>query len=1195
VALPVDQEVILYHVKVKYDWKKMCGQQASVDFGDVFFESLFAHYVSDPEYNYKSLYETNYVSYDNVSFISDPEIQAQNCIPRIDAINHFSSATYLNNQAVRAGTNDYIEIKGKGFGPNVNDKTLIRFLNADNAGYNSILRDSSYTYADSTDLVNKFWSDSLIKVKVPSLSTNGGLSAGSGIIAVTNQKNIASNSLSNLQSKVAFAVRNKLVYGQKKRVALTSDVCATGIEFELHNSFNDPSIPTSKRDKMIAAIEKSFADWNTALENKFVLALKKDANGYYYNTTSTQDNTNDNKNVVFLDVNNLLEDQAKMGTYVNDRNINSNSIPFTSNVHIAIDISTSWDFRIDDGNINSSAYDFSGIFSHEVGHAFSLKHVIFSQDLMYYAVKTGVKKSIFGGQNDGYGLSSTAVNEILSYSKDSGTIGVPTITNLPVISASNGEKNICIKSIPLVSSLIDAQNYVWFRDNQPQTINSPNFNADSATTYQLKITKNGCTAYSNSIRINQSNKWLGLDNKWSETYNWSEGEIGVDADACILNGAQNMPLIQNLNAEAKNITIGTGASLTLANNQKLNIFGDWTNNGNFINSAASEVIFSGKDEQNIAGNSRTVFSNVTVLNSLGGVNLQSPHALTNTFTMGNAAKFTALDQSLTLICNTVTGSSARIAAIPDNAIFTANQVSVQRYFPAKKTNRYISSPIANASPLQLQSDMVVSGYFDGNTNGFDVTQYLYVGNLPTVKYYVESVAGIINNGFTGINTITSPFLPGQGYQLFVRGDRNDPNSGPTSPIGVATASSDVTVTLTGVINQGTIGLPVSFTSTDVLANDGWNLVGNPYPSQIDWDSPNGWVKENFDNAIYIWDPQTTLTTSTNKIGAYVTYINGIATPDRPNANIIAPFQGFFVKANAANPVLTVNEHAKTVQSYTAYFRKEVPSNVIRIQVTDSHKNLVETVIRLEDNGTIHFDAKQDAQSLYGNHKLSFGLNTFSEELKAMAINSLPNAPNNVLVVPLYLQANQNGIYQLSFKNVASLDEGYNLFLVDLKDSSIYTISDKADSYLFEVTDSISNTKRYFLCLTKDARYSEKETVLSKFVRNARLATDPTAYPYYLEEENQRDLSKNAVVINVYPNPISNQNRLNIDIKNHHNETFELKIVNLMGQTVFKTIKSNSEYSSNSNISLDVNNWPSSLYTVILNSGKTNQSVKVIKQ
>ncbi len=31
---------------------------------------------------------------------------------------------------------------------------------------------------------------------------------------------------------------------------------------------------------------------------------------------------------------------------------------------------------------------------------------------------------------------------------------------------------------------------------------------------------------------------------------------------------------------------------------------------------------------------------------------------------------------------------------------------------------------------------------------------------------------------------------------------------------------------------------------------GWNLVGNPYPSPIDWDAASGWTKTNVDNATY---------------------------------------------------------------------------------------------------------------------------------------------------------------------------------------------------------------------------------------------------------------------------------------------------------------------------------------------------------
>lgn len=80
-------------------------------------------------------------------------------------------------------------------------------------------------------------------------------------------------------------------------------------------------------------------------------------------------------------------------------------------------------------------------------------------------------------------------------------------------------------------------------------------------------------------------------------------------------------------------------------------------------------------------------------------------------------------------------------------------------------------------------------------------------------------------------------------------------------------ASDLKIDVTGQIYQGTINFQVTFTDdlTQAIEEDGWNLLGNPYPSIIDWNSSN-WVKQNINDAIYIYKGSTS---------SYQTYINGV--------------------------------------------------------------------------------------------------------------------------------------------------------------------------------------------------------------------------------------------------------------------------------------------------------------------------------
>ncbi len=93
-----------------------------------------------------------------------------------------------------------------------------------------------------------------------------------------------------------------------------------------------------------------------------------------------------------------------------------------------------------------------------------------------------------------------------------------------------------------------------------------------------------------------------------------------------------------------------------------------------------------------------------------------------------------------------------------------------------------------------------------------------------------------------------------------------------------------------------------FTDIDSV-NSGWNLVGNPTPSTITWtgSSGSGWTMNNMDGTIYVWNPADT-------VGGYKTWNGSIGSL---GSGKIAPFQAFWVKANAASPQLTCTNSVKS--------------------------------------------------------------------------------------------------------------------------------------------------------------------------------------------------------------------------------------------------------------------------------------------
>ena len=89
-------------------------------------------------------------------------------------------------------------------------------------------------------------------------------------------------------------------------------------------------------------------------------------------------------------------------------------------------------------------------------------------------------------------------------------------------------------------------------------------------------------------------------------------------------------------------------------------------------------------------------------------------------------------------------------------------------------------------------------------------------------------------------------------------------------------------TFGGNLNTSDETESLSFTSGSDNSTQGWNCLGNPFSSGLDWDAitkPTG-----VDNAIYF--------TVNNTLASYV---DGVS--NNGATGLIPPMQGFFVKAN----------------------------------------------------------------------------------------------------------------------------------------------------------------------------------------------------------------------------------------------------------------------------------------------------------
>lgn len=234
---------------------------------------------------------------------------------------------------------------------------------------------------------------------------------------------------------------------------------------------------------------------------------------------------------------------------------------------------------------------------------------------------------------------------------------------------------------------------------------------------------------------------------------------------------------------------------------------------------------------------------------------------------------------------------------------------------------------------------------------------------------------------------------------------------------------------------GNGNLSVLFTSANP---NGWNLLGNPYPSSIDWDMVI--IPVEMYGAVYYLDAFS---------GNYVSYNGGMGG----GSQYVPPMQGFWVSANDAGSLSfgnSVRTHLGTDEYYKS--TKQL-SNYIALQV-QSGVLVDKTYIRLNEEATPAFDGKYDAYKMMAPNKLCPQLYTLASDDK-LSINQLPATD----VIPVGFSVKNSGEYTISLEKMTDIQ---SCQLEDLKTGIVQDL-EKA-SYTFNYTEG-ENANRFRLHLT----------------------------------------------------------------------------------------------------------------------------------
>ncbi len=539
----------------------------------------------------------------------------------------------------------------------------------------------------------------------------------------------------------------------------------------------------------------------------------------------------------------------------------------------------------------------------------------------------------------------------------------------------------------------------------------------------------------------------------------------------------------------------------------------------------------------------------------GGSSSNLAIASTGVMTLSSNAQLDFANVNQLILLSDV-NSSATIAAIPAGcAINATGKVAVQRFIQgstdlSKRGYRLLSSTVYTGSEnginfydldyLKKSVHLSGPGYA---ANGFDVTStanptiYLFREDVApppsgttafTTGYNWKGVAKINDAPLYKIGTQAktttanifdaSYNLPvGNGILFFFRGDISQA----VTPIG---PPNDVILTQVGTLNTGTIKTNIWFAAEDGLAANtfshtdpstdpaytnsssrlraGFALVGNPYPSTINWEkynktAANGALTGGVSTTIYTFNVvtkqydtyQANQDNNTDFTSEFTNTSDGSVggTATGAASNFIASGQGFFVIATALGQTLTFNETAKISAQPTATnlnmmmgkpadMVKAAPVPLLRLKLSVDSINTDDIVIRLRNNSSAKFVSGEDAVDLGGSGNL-VSLSSFSADSIGvpLAINTMPFPGVKPEIVQLAVSASASGTYKLSMPKLANLPALYNVWLKDAFTADSLKLTEGA-SYTFTIDKANAATfgnTRFTLIIGQDTAKAYK--------------------------------------------------------------------------------------------------------------------------
>jgi len=449
---------------------------------------------------------------------------------------------------------------------------------------------------------------------------------------------------------------------------------------------------------------------------------------------------------------------------------------------------------------------------------------------------------------------------------------------------------------------------------------------------------------------------------------------------------------------------------------------------------AANYIFNGSGAQTI-GTSVVTANNVEINNAVG-VNIagnMTVSALTvDASAILNVIAGKQLTVSTTLTNNgslnllsTAADGTATILTPPTITTGIAGTYTVQQYLTTGR-NWYITSPVSGAT-----------------SNVFNAAA---ASNINKLYWYDEPNGSSATLNWPQITDNTTSLNVAKGYVANVDGSLLSTTNGVTFTGGSLN---------TGDITTGVNGVPV-LTSTPASGQyQGYNLIGNPYPSYLNIDNlasntdivPTYWYRSN--NSGYVFDTY-------NIPSAISTGLSGL----KVSANI-PPMQAFWLRvaSGITSPsVSLLNANRRHQDDIDNKFRApaSLSRQILRLLVSNG-LHIDEAVIYTDNNAAKGYD-KYDSPKM-SNYNVAVPEIYTTAGTEKLVINGLNDIPANT-ELPLGFITGQSNAFSIKATEFSNFDSNTKVYLKDKLSDTEQDLTD-GTAYTF-ASDIASTTDRFSL-------------------------------------------------------------------------------------------------------------------------------------